>query len=183
MTIHVGNNYHLIFRKNLLTRVGLISDTHGYLDEAVFKHFKNCQEIWHAGDFGTIEIAERLATESGLPVKGVYGNIDGYDVRSVYPQKLVWNCEDITVYMTHIGGYPNRYAPGIKQELITNKARLFISGHSHILKVIYDDKIDCLHMNPGAAGKQGWHKVRTLLRFTIDGSTIKDCEVIELGPR
>ncbi len=173
----------LSFKKILVTRIGLISDTHGYLDEAVFKHFEGCHEIWHAGDFGTIAIAERLAAQSGLPVKGVYGNIDGYDVRSVYPQKLVWNCEEVKVYMTHIGGYPGRYTPGIKQELISNQAKLFISGHSHILKVIYDDKIDCLHMNPGAAGKQGWHKVRTILRFAIDGSNIKDCEVIELGLR
>jgi uncharacterized protein len=176
-------NYQLNFPQKSLTRIGLISDTHGYLDEAVFEHFKQCHEIWHAGDFGTIEIASRLAAQSGLPVKGVYGNIDGYDVRSVYSQKLIWNCEDVKIYMTHIGGYPNRYAPGIKQELISNQARLFICGHSHILKVMYDDKINCLHMNPGAAGKQGWHTVRTLLRFTIDGAEIKDCEVIELGPR
>lgn len=161
----------------------MISDTHGYLDEAVFRHFEPCDEIWHAGDFGTIEIAERLSRHTGLAVKGVYGNIDGYDVRRVYPQKLVWNCEEVTVYMTHIGGHPNRYAPGVKQELIRHKAKLFISGHSHILKVIYDEKINCLHMNPGAAGKQGWHKLRTLLRFTIDGSNIRDCEVVELGPR
>ena len=166
-----------------MTRIGLLSDTHGFLDEAVFKHFEQCHEIWHAGDFGNIELANRLIMQSGLPLKGVYGNIDGYDVRSVYPQKLIWNCEDVTVYMTHIGGYPNRYAPGIKQELISSKAKLFISGHSHILKVMYDEKINCLHMNPGAAGKQGWHKVRTLLRFTIDGTNIKDCEVIELGTR
>jgi putative phosphoesterase len=166
-----------------LTRIGLLSDTHGFLDETIFKHFEQCNEIWHAGDFGNIELANRLIMQSGLPLKGVYGNIDGYDVRSVYPQKLIWNCEDVTVYMTHIGGYPNRYAPGIKQELISSKAKLFISGHSHILKVMYDEKINCLHMNPGAAGKQGWHKVRTLLRFTIDGANIKDCEVIELGTR
>ena len=161
----------------------MISDTHGYLDEAVFRHFERCDEIWHAGDFGTMGLAERLSRHAGLTLRGVYGNIDGYDVRSVYPQKLVWNCEAVTVYMTHIGGHPNRYAPGVKQELVSHKAKLFISGHSHILKVMYDDKINCLHMNPGAAGKQGWHKVRTLLRFTIDGSNIKDCEVIELGPR
>ena len=164
-----------------MTRIGLISDTHSFLDDAVFKHFEHCDEIWHAGDFGNIQIADKLA--AFRPLKGVYGNIDGYDVRSVYPQKLIWNCEDVTVYMTHIGGYPNRYAPGIKQELISSKAKLFISGHSHILKVMYDEKINCLHMNPGAAGKQGWHKVRTLLRFTIDGTNIKDCEVIELGTR
>lgn len=164
-----------------MTRIGLISDTHNYLDEAVFKHFENCDEIWHGGDFGTVEIADRL--KEFKPLKGVYGNIDGYDVRGVYPLKLVWDCEAVKVYMTHIGGYPNRYAPGIKQELVNNEAKLFISGHSHILKVIYDDKINCLHMNPGAAGKQGWHKVRTLLRFVIDGADIRDCEVIELGPR
>jgi hypothetical protein len=166
-----------------MKRIGLISDTHNYLDEAVFIHFKQCDEIWHAGDFGTIEIANRLATETGLTVRGVYGNIDGYDVRSVYPQKLIWDCEDVKVYMTHIGGYPNRYAPGIRQELMANRAKLFICGHSHILKVMYDDNIGCLHMNPGAAGKQGWHQIRTILRFTIDGSDIKDCEVIELGMR
>jgi putative phosphoesterase len=166
-----------------MTRIGLLSDTHGYLDEAVFKHFAACNEIWHAGDFGNIGLAKQLAEGSGLPVRGVYGNIDGYDVRSVYPQKLVWDCERVRVYMTHIGGYPGRYAPGINQDLTAEKAKLFICGHSHILKVIYDDKTGCLHMNPGAAGKQGWHKVRTLIRFSIDGKNIKDCEVVELGPR
>jgi uncharacterized protein len=159
----------------------LISDTHGYLDKAVFKHFEACDEIWHAGDFGNIGIAEELA--AAKPLKGVYGNIDGYDVRSVYPEKLVWTCEGVTVYMTHIGGYPNKYAPGIKQDLVKNKAGLFITGHSHILKIIYDQSIQCLHMNPGAAGNQGWHQVRTLIRFSIDGKEIKDCEVIELGKR
>ena len=166
-----------------MTRIGLISDTHGYLDENVFAHFKECNEIWHAGDFGTIELANQLCTKTGLPVKGVYGNIDGYDVRSVYPEKLIWKCEDVVVYMTHIGGYPNKYAPGVKQDLMQNKAGIFISGHSHILKIIYDDTINCLHINPGAAGNQGWHKIRTIVRFTIDGKNIKDCEVIELGKR
>ncbi|HJW18238.1 MAG TPA: metallophosphoesterase family protein [Flavisolibacter sp.] len=171
-----------------MKRIALLSDTHGFLDEAVFMHAGQCDEIWHAGDFGTIEIADRLISfgkenNKNIVVRGVYGNIDGYDVRSVYPEKLAWQCEEVKIYMKHIGGYPGRYAPGVKQEIIDNKAKLFISGHSHILKVIYDDKIDCLHMNPGAAGKQGWHKVRTLLRFSIDGSAIKDCEVIELGVR
>lgn len=166
-----------------MTRIGLLSDTHGYLDDAVFSHVKNCNEIWHAGDFGTVGIADELAARSGLAVKGVYGNIDGYDVRSIYPENLVWTCEKVVVYMTHIGGYPGRYAPGVKQELINHKAKLFICGHSHILKVVYDDKIGCLHMNPGAAGNQGWHKIKTLLRFVVDGANIKDCEVIELGRR
>ncbi len=171
-----------------MVKIGLISDTHSYLDGAIFKHFENCDEIWHAGDFGTIEIAEQLQLfkkrdGSNSLLRGVYGNIDGNDVRSVYPEKLIWSCEDVTVYMRHIGGHPKKYAPGIKQDLINNKTKLFICGHSHILKVMYDDKIGCLHMNPGAAGKQGWHAIRTLLRFTIDGANIKDCEVIELGKR
>jgi uncharacterized protein len=164
-----------------MTRIGLLADTHNYLDEAVFKHFENCDELWHAGDFGTSSIADRL--KEFKPLKGVYGNIDGYDVRSIYPEKLAWDCEQVRVFMTHIGGYPNKYAPGVKQQLVVNGASLFISGHSHILKIIYDDKINCLHMNPGAAGNQGWHKMRTIVRFAIDGSNIKDCEVIELGRR
>lgn len=164
-----------------MTRIGLLSDTHDYLDEAVFRHFEKCDEIWHAGDFGTAAIADKL--REFKPLKGVYGNIDGYDIRSVYPEKRLWKCENVTVYMTHIGGYPHRYAPNVKQDLVSNEAGLFISGHSHILKIIYDDNINCLHMNPGAAGNQGWHKIRTIIRFAIDGSSIKDCEVIELGRR
>lgn len=164
-----------------MTKIGLISDTHNYLDDAVFTYFENCDEIWHAGDFGSSEIADQL--KAFKPLTGVYGNIDGYDIRSIYPQKLVWKCEDVNIYMTHIGGYPNRYAPGVKNELLTNKSKLFICGHSHILKIIYNNKIGCLHINPGAAGKQGLHKVRTIIRFAIDGSNIKDCEVIELGKR
>ena len=169
-----------------MTKIGLISDTHHYLDETIFEHFKNCDEIWHAGDFGNIEIAEQLlrcqATTSGqTPIlRGVYGNIDGYDVRSIYPEKLRWKCEGVEVLMIHIGGYPPKYNPAVKKELTANPAQLFISGHSHILKVMYDANLECLHMNPGAAGKQGWHKVRTLIRFKIDGKEMKDCEVIEL---
>lgn len=162
-------------------RIGLLSDTHGFLDEKVFTHFESCDEIWHAGDFGNATVAERL--QQFKPLRGVYGNIDGQDIRGFFPKTLVWTCEEVPVYMTHIGGYPGRYAPGIKQALIQSGAKLFICGHSHILKVIYDDKVACLHMNPGAAGNHGWHVVRTLLRFTIDGATIKDCEVIELGRR
>ena len=164
-----------------MTRIGLISDTHNYLDDAVFKHFEQCDEIWHAGDFGTAQIADAL--KAFKPLKGVYGNIDGYDIRSEYPEKLRWKCEDVEVLMTHIGGYPGHYAPAIRQEIVANPPQLFIAGHSHILKVIYDDKLKCLHMNPGAAGKSGWHKVRTLIRFIIDGRNMKNCEVIELGPR
>ena len=164
-----------------MTRIGLISDTHGSLDETVFEHFKNCDEIWHAGDFGNVELANQLANKSGLIFRGVFGNIDGNDIRNIYPEKLFFTCEEVNVYIQHIGGYPNRYAPGVKKEIINHKSALFISGHSHILKVMYDAKLHCLHINPGAAGRQGWHKVRTLVRFVIDGKDMKDCEIIELG--
>lgn len=166
-----------------MTRIGLISDTHGFLDENVFKHFEECDEIWHAGDFGDIELANSLAALSGLTVKGVYGNIDGQDIRSIYPEQIVFMCEEVKVMMRHIGGSPPKYNPETRKELLIHQPLLFISGHSHILKVMYDDKINCLHMNPGAAGKHGWHKVRTIIRFVIDGNNMKNCEVIELGTK
>ena len=165
-----------------MTRIGLISDTHDYLDDAVFEHFKTCDEVWHVGDFGNIELANSLVSRVAT-VRGVYGNIDGPDIRSIFPQHLVFMCESVKVMMRHIGGYPTRYNPQTKKSLQIHRPKLFISGHSHILKIMYDDKLNCLHMNPGAAGKQGWHKMRTLIRFTIDGDNIKDCEVIELGKR
>jgi putative phosphoesterase len=162
-----------------MLRIGLISDTHHFLDEKVFTHFENCDEIWHAGDFGTIELANRLAAFK--PLKGVYGNIDGADIRRVYPEDLRWKAEGVNVYMTHIGGYPPKYNARVKKELDADPPQLFICGHSHILKVMFDEKLHCLHMNPGAAGRQGWHTVRTLIRFVIDGNNMRDCEVIELG--
>lgn len=164
-----------------MTRIGLISDTHHYLDDAVFYHFEKCDEIWHAGDFGTAEIADKL--KAFRPLRGVFGNIDGTDIRLEYPEKLRFRSEEVDVFMVHIGGYPGHYAPAVRPELFANPPQLFITGHSHILKVMYDAKINCLHMNPGAAGRQGWHKVRTLIRFAIDGKDMKQCEVIELGPR
>lgn len=164
-----------------MTRIGLISDTHSYLDDAVFTHFNNCDEIWHAGDFGTLELANKLSQFK--PLKGVFGNIDDNSIRNIYPEDLFFTCEEVNVFMRHIGGYPGRYAPGVKDLIIKNNSGLFISGHSHILKIMFDDKLNCLHMNPGAAGNQGWHKMRTLIRFTIDGKNMKDCEVIELGGR
>jgi putative phosphoesterase len=162
-----------------MTRIGLISDTHSFLDDAVFKHFEQCDEIWHVGDFGNIELADKLAAFK--PVRGVYGNIDGKEIRQTYPENLRFKCEDVDVWMTHIGGYPDRYDLKIRQEIYANPPQLFISGHSHILKVIFDKKINCLHLNPGAAGKQGWQKVRTLMRFAIEGNKIQDLQVIELG--
>lgn len=164
-----------------MTRIGLISDTHDFLDDAVFKHFANCDEVWHAGDFGTAAIADAL--KAFKPLRGVYGNIDGPDIRNEFSELLQWTCEEVNVMMLHIGGYPPKYNATSKLFITQNQPQLFISGHSHILKVMYDDKLHCLHMNPGAAGKHGWHKVRTLIRFVIDGKDIKQCEVIELGNR
>lgn len=161
-----------------MTRIGLISDTHQFLDPEVLRHFREVDEIWHAGDVGKVSLLEELATFK--PVKAVYGNIDGQDVRSIYPEQLVFQCEGVKVLMRHIGGYPPKYNPVSRKEILEHKPQLFISGHSHILKVMYDQALQCLHMNPGAAGKQGWQKVRTLIRFTIDAKEIKDCEVIEL---
>ena len=164
-----------------MVRIGLISDTHGFLDERVFRHFEECDEIWHAGDFGNIELADRLAAFK--PLRGVYGNIDGKDIRAIYPEHLKFTCEEVSVWMTHIGGYPGKYNPKIKAEINQNPPGLFISGHSHILKVMFDEKIKCLHLNPGAAGKEGWHKVRTLLRFSISEKKIHTLDVVELGKR
>lgn len=164
-----------------MKKIGLISDTHSYLDDAVFKYFDDRDEIWHAGDFGNLELADQLAAFK--PLKGVYGNIDGKDIREVYPEHLRFYCEDVDVWMTHIGGYPDRYSVNVKPEIYTKPPNLFISGHSHILKVIYDKKIECLHINPGAAGKQGWHKKRTLIRFSISENKIHTLDAIELANR
>jgi putative phosphoesterase len=164
-----------------MTKIGLISDTHSYLDDAVFKYFDDRDEIWHAGDFGNLELLDQLAAFK--PLRGVYGNIDGKEVREVFPEHLKFKCEDVDVWMTHIGGYPDRYSPKVKNEIYTKPPGLFISGHSHILKVIFDKKINCLHINPGAAGKQGWHKKRTLVRFCISENKIHTLDVIELGER
>ena len=164
-----------------MTRIGLISDTHDFLDDAVFKHFANCDEVWHAGDFGTAAIADAL--KAFKPLRGVYGNIDGPDIRNEFPELLQWTCEEVNIMMLHIGGYPPKYNAKSKLLIQQNHPQIFISGHSHILKVIYDNTLSCLHMNPGAAGKYGWHTVRTLIRFVIDGKDIRDCEIIELGKR
>lgn len=161
-----------------MKRIGLISDTHGFLHDDVANHFAPCDEIWHAGDFGNIEVAEKLRAIK--PLRGVFGNIDGQDIRSQFPEQIVFMCEDVKVMIRHIGGYPPKYNPETKKELALHQPQLFINGHSHILKIMYDEKIQCLHMNPGAAGKQGWHKVKTLIRFVVDGKEMKDCEVIEL---
>ncbi len=164
-----------------MTRIGLISDTHSFLDETIFEHCKHCDEIWHAGDFGNMEVINKLSAFK--PLRGVFGNIDDASIRSIYPEDLFFTCEAVNVFIRHIAGYPGRYAPGVKDKILKNSSGLFISGHSHILKVMYDDQLQCLHMNPGAAGNHGWHQVRTIIRFDIDGKEMKNCEVIELGSR
>ena len=161
-----------------MKRIGLLSDTHGYWDERYARYFAECDEIWHAGDIGSPELAMRL--NEIRPLKAVYGNIDGGELRRTYTETLRWQCEEASIMMTHIGGYPGKYDPRIRKQLLAAPPDLFISGHSHILKVQYDPALSCLHINPGAAGLQGWHTVRTLVRFTIDGKQFKDLEVIEL---
>lgn len=164
-----------------MQRIALLSDTHNYLDPAIFKYFETCDQIWHAGDIGTIAIADELSKIK--PLIAVYGNIDGTDVRKHYPKNQHFSCEEVRVFMTHIGGYPTRYNAEALAEIRQNTPKLFICGHSHILKVQFDQTHHLLHMNPGAAGIHGFHKVKTLLRFTIDADKIKDLEVIELGIR
>ena len=164
-----------------MKRIGLLSDTHGYWDDRYTKYFSECDEIWHAGDFGSSEIADRLSALK--PLRGVFGNIDGHDLRMRFSEKYRFKCEEVEVLMKHIGGYPGHYDPSIRGSIFARPPKLFISGHSHILKVVYDKTLGCLHINPGAAGIAGFHKVRTLVRFTIDGSEIKDLEVIELGEK
>lgn len=164
-----------------MTKILLLSDTHGHLDETILKYAKEADEIWHAGDLGTIEVADELAALK--PFRAVYGNIDDHIIRKDYPLDQKFNCEEVTVWMTHIGGYPNRYSPRVRNQINQNPPKLFISGHSHILKVMWDKKLNLLHMNPGACGKKGFHQMRTMLRFQIDGKEIKALEVIEIGKR
>lgn len=160
-----------------MKHIGIISDTHGFLHPDVLHHFKDCDEIWHAGDFGA-GVADQL--NDFKPLKGVYGNIDSPAIRKEFPEQLVFYCEDVKVMMRHIGGYPPRYNPETKKELEIHRPNLFIDGHSHILKIMFDDKLQCLHINPGAAGRQGWHKVKTIVTLDIEGKNMKNCKVIEL---
>lgn len=158
--------------------IGLISDTHSYLHPSVTNFLTQCNEIWHAGDIGDIETAKSLA--SIKPFKAVYGNIDGQDIRSFYPLYQDFMCEGVRVLIIHIGGYPGRYSKEARQLISELRPKLFICGHSHILKVIPDKKYDLLHLNPGAAGKSGFHKVITAMKFIIDGTDIRDLEILEI---
>ena len=164
-----------------MKKIGLLSDTHNWWDEKFAKYFSDCDEIWHAGDIGSLEVAQKLA--AFRPFRAVYGNIDGQEIRQLYPQILRFTVDGAEVLMKHIGGYPGNYDPSIKGSILVRPPKLFISGHSHILKVKYDKTLDVLHINPGAAGIQGFHKVRTMVRFAVDGGTFKDLEVIELADR
>lgn len=163
-----------------MKRIGILSDTHGCWDDRYAIHFKDCDEVWHAGDIGDYAIVERLQ-ETVPMVRAVSGNIDHGMVRRKCPELEVFEVEGVKVLMTHIGGYPGKWSKGMKQLLKDNGIRLMVDGHSHILKVIYDNELGVLHINPGAAGKSGWHKVRTLVKLTIDGDDMRDCEVIELA--
>ena len=164
-----------------MKKIGLLSDTHSYWDDRYIKYFKDCDEIWHVGDIGSVEVADRLAEIA--PLRAVYGNIDGGDIRIRFSEKYRFKCEEVDVLMKHIGGYPGNYDLSVRAQLFARPPRLFISGHSHILKVMYDKTLGCLHINPGAAGMSGFHKQRTLVRFVIDGEQITDLEVIELGDK
>ena len=164
-----------------MTRIGLLSDTHGYWDERYATYFKDCDEIWHAGDIGSAELLDKLQTIG--KVRAVYGNIDGHDIRIRVPEVEEFTVDGAKVIMKHIGGYPGKYDNSIRAVLFTHHPTLFISGHSHILKVIYDKTLGCLHINPGAAGIYGFHKKRTLVRFCIDQGNFSDLEVIELGEK
>ncbi len=164
-----------------MQRIALLSDTHNYLEPKIFKYLETCHQIWHAGDIGTIAISDELAKIK--PLIAVYGNIDGADVRTIHPKNQQFMCENVSVFMTHIGGYPDRYSSDALSIIKQNRPQLFICGHSHILKVMFDKKYNLLHINPGAAGIHGFHNVKTMVRFTIDKDKIKDLEIIELGKR
>lgn len=160
-----------------MTRIGLLSDTHGFLHPGIFGFFKDCNEIWHAGDIGNLDTIRKLA--EFLPTRAVYGNIDGADIRGRYPEIDLFKIEDITAMMIHIGGYPGKYSSKARSEIMENRPGLFISGHSHILKVMHDKKYNLLHINPGAAGRFGSHPMITMVRFIIDGERVSDLEVFE----
>ncbi len=160
-----------------MRRIGLLSDTHGFINPRILDFYSTCNEIWHAGDIGNIETADELA--SFKPLTAVYGNIDGTEIRKTYPKNQVFSCEGVKVLMTHIGGYPGRYEKDARQLIEIENPKLFICGHSHILKVLYDKKHELLHINPGAAGNSGFHHVITCVRFVIEGENIRDLEVFE----
>ena len=164
-----------------MKKILLLSDTHSYIDEQILKFVKQADEVWHAGDIGNLKVTDTI--KAIKPLRAVYGNIDDTDARLEFPLDNRFVLEKVTVWMTHIGGYPNRYNQRIRDEISKNAPQIFIAGHSHILKVQYDKKLNLLHLNPGAAGNHGFHNVRTMLRFNLDNGDIKGMEIIELATR
>ena len=164
-----------------MTKILLLSDTHSHLDNTILKYVAQADEVWHAGDIGDLHVTDTL--KKLKPLRAVYGNIDDDKARMEFPLNNRFICEGVDVWITHIGGYPGKYSPAIRQEITLNPPKLFICGHSHILKVMFDKKHGLLHMNPGAAGVSGFHQVRTMLRFVIEGDKIRDLEIVEIGKR
>lgn len=164
-----------------MKKILLLSDTHSHIDETILKYVKLSDEVWHAGDIGDLKVTDTI--KKLKPLRAVFGNIDNHETRLEFPLNNRFFCEGVEVLLTHIGGYPEKYSPAIREEITTNPPKLFICGHSHILKVIFDKKLNCLHMNPGAAGISGFHQKRTMLRFEIDGEKIQSLEIIEIGDK
>ncbi|MFY7937768.1 MAG: metallophosphoesterase family protein [Flavobacterium sp.] len=164
-----------------MKKILLLSDTHSHIDDTILKYVKLADEVWHAGDIGDLKVTDTI--KKLKPLRAVFGNIDNYEARLEFPLNNRFLCEGLSVLITHIGGYPGKYSPAIREEITQNPPKLFICGHSHILKVMFDKKLNCLHMNPGAAGISGFHQKRTMLRFEIDGDKIQSLEVIEIGDK
>ena len=165
-----------------MKKILLLSDTHGCNEASILKHVEKADEVWHAGDWGNMDLIKSIESLN-KPIQGVYGNIDGQDIRQIFPLTNSFECEGLSVIMHHIGGYPGHYKPGVKQLIKSSGAKVFISGHSHILRVMKDPDIPILFINPGAAGRHGFHHMRTMIQFNIDNAQIKDMAVIELGKR
>lgn len=164
-----------------MKKILLLSDTHSFIDAQILKFVKQADEVWHAGDIGNLNVTDSI--KNLKPLRAVYGNIDDKDARAEFPLDLKFDVENVSVWITHIGGYPNKYNLRIREEIKNNPPKIFIAGHSHILKVQYDKKLNLLHLNPGAAGNHGFHKIRTMLRFVLQNGEIKDLEIIELAKR
>lgn len=164
-----------------MKKILLLSDTHSHIDDTILKYVILADEVWHAGDIGDLKVTDTI--KKLRPLRAVFGNIDNHEARLEFPLNNRFFCEDVEVLITHIGGYPGKYSPAIREEITKNPPKLFICGHSHILKVMFDNKLNCLHMNPGAAGISGFHQKRTMLRFEIDGEKIQNLEIIEIGDK
>lgn len=164
-----------------MKKILLLSDTHSHIDDTILKYVRQADEVWHAGDIGNLSVTDTIKKEK--PLRAVYGNIDSNEARQEFPLNNRFMCEGVDVWITHIGGYPGKYSPAVREALHANPPKLFICGHSHILKVQFDKRLGLLHMNPGAAGVHGFHQVRTMLRFEIEGDKIQSLEAIEIGKR